>query len=72
MLYYWKLFAKLLGGLLMAEKLFGLILEITDAKRKLQELYDSKGYTDYEVLKQGDKVDRLINQYLRMVNQKAS
>jgi hypothetical protein len=56
----------------MAKKLFGLILEIKDAKRKLQELYDSKGYTDYDVLKQGDKVDRLINQYLRMVNQKAS
>jgi hypothetical protein len=43
-------------------------LEIKVEKKRLEELFSSKGYTDYEVLRQGDKVDRLINQYDRMVN----
>jgi hypothetical protein len=45
-----------------------LMLEIESAKKKLTELYQSRGYTDYEVLKLGDKIDRLMNKYFRMRN----
>jgi hypothetical protein len=53
----------------MSGELVKLISDIKVAKEKLEELYGYKGYTDFEVLKQGDKVDRLINKYARMVNQ---
>jgi hypothetical protein len=43
----------------------GLSLEqkIADARRKLQEAYDARGYTDSVVLAASVKLDRLINLY---------
>jgi hypothetical protein len=43
-------------------------LEIKVEKKRLEELFNAKGCTDIEVLRQADKVDRLINQYDRMAN----
>lgn len=44
-----------------------LSFEIKTAKVELERLYNLKGYTDYEVLRQGDKVDELLNEYNRMI-----
>ncbi len=35
--------------------------KIADARRKLQELYDARGYTDSVVLAASIKLDKLIN-----------
>jgi Spo0E like sporulation regulatory protein len=43
-----------------------LILEIEVEKKKLEELFNAKGCTDFAVLQQADQVDQLINQYDRM------
>jgi hypothetical protein len=48
-------------------KLNKLKLEINVEKKRLEELFSAKGCTDFEVLRQADKVDQLINQYDRMV-----
>ena len=41
--------------------------EIKAAKAELERLYSLKGRTDLEVLRQGEKVDELLNEYNRMV-----
>jgi hypothetical protein len=44
------------------------MFKIKTAKIELERLYNLKGHTDFEVLRQGDKVDRLLNEYQRMMN----
>jgi hypothetical protein len=42
-----------------------LILEIRYLKRKLGDLWESKGKTDQEVLELAEKIDDLLNEYDR-------
>lgn len=42
------------------------------SKRKLERLFERKGYTDREVLRVGDEVDRLLNLYARMQREMGS
>ena len=37
------------------------------AKRRLEELWEQKGYTDWEVMDAAFKVDRLLNHYNRLI-----
>lgn len=41
--------------------------QLRTAKERLAMVYERKGATDWEVLKVGDQVDRLINVYHRLV-----
>jgi Spo0E like sporulation regulatory protein len=52
----------------MTESLTQVISKIQIERKKLEELYTSKGHIDYEVLKQSYKLDRLINKYFKMVD----
>jgi Spo0E like sporulation regulatory protein len=36
--------------------------ELNKAKKQLADLYETKGYTDCNVLKLGEKIDRLLNE----------
>lgn len=56
----------------MTCELNDLMLQIRIGKKKLADLYESKGKTDFDVLKQGDEVDRLINEFTRITRRKAS
>jgi Spo0E like sporulation regulatory protein len=52
----------------MSKGLINLLFKIEIAKDQLEELYRTKGQTDSAVLKQSDKVDKLIIKYTKMVN----
>jgi hypothetical protein len=41
--------------------------KISNARRKLQEAYDARGYTDSTVLAAGIKFDKLINRYQKQL-----
>lgn len=43
----------------------GIILEIGYLRRKLGDLWESKGKTDQEVLDLAEKIDDLLNEYDR-------
>lgn len=51
----------------------GKLVEIEDrlkvAKRRIVELWVERGTTDPEVLRIGDEVDRLLNQYNQILNE---
>jgi uncharacterized coiled-coil protein SlyX len=51
-------------------RLINLERRIKSARKTMEDLYFSKGFTDYEVLKAGDKLDRLLNEYDRIKNQR--
>ena len=42
---------------------------IARSRRRLQSLWDAKGCTDAEVLNASIELDRLINEYLRLLNE---
>ena len=44
--------------------------KITDARKNLHSLWESKGYTDDEVLVASIKLDHLLNQYQRLFSKK--
>jgi hypothetical protein len=50
----------------MVDQLHNKILEINLWKRKLMDLWDSKGETDQEVIEMAEKVDHLLNEYYRL------
>jgi hypothetical protein len=41
--------------------------QIEKAKSELAKMYEEKGVTDFEVLKLGEKIDRLINKRSRIM-----
>lgn len=43
--------------------------QIAKAKKELAQLYETKGYTDFEVLKTSEKVDRLINKRYKLLKE---
>ncbi len=51
----------------MSSKLEKVVYQIQLEKRRLEALFESKGLTDYEVLKIGNKIDRLINEHTRLI-----
>lgn len=50
-------------------RLINLERRIKLARKTMEDLYFSKGFTDYEVLKAGVKLDRLLNEYDRIRSQ---
>lgn len=51
----------------MSSKLEKVIHQIQLEKRRLAALYESKGLTDFEVLRLGNKIDRLINEHTKLI-----
>ena len=43
--------------------------QIAASRRKLQTLWDSRGFTDPEVLAAGIELDKLLNQYQKFSSQ---
>lgn len=44
-------------------------IKIARSRRRLQSLWDAKGYTDAEVLIASIELDQLINQYTRLLQE---
>ncbi|HOJ77043.1 MAG TPA: aspartyl-phosphate phosphatase Spo0E family protein [Bacillota bacterium] len=44
--------------------------KITDARKNLHSLWETKGYTDDEVLDASIKLDQLLNQYQRLISKR--
>ena len=51
----------------MVERLAEVSFQITTLKRKLGDLWESKGKTDEEILDLATKIDQLLNEYDRLL-----
>lgn len=45
-----------------------LLAQINIARNRMQQLWDERGYTDDEVLAASIEVDRLLNEYQRVID----
>jgi hypothetical protein len=46
--------------------------ELNKAKKQLADLYETKGFTDFKLLRIGDKIDRLLNERSRIIKKLVS